>query len=158
MQLSASLWNVYLNSGFRVPLAEFPLWKLKLSMILCKDIADQKEHWLSWGHFIIAFWNTNEFTLQRRYFIWILPSLISFINSITQCSCSLCHKLNSILWLCKVAPVGFWHVILSLVYRMKDRWSKVGTTQSLCDVHHSAVLLKLQIQSPWLAQLWVKSK
>lgn len=92
VQLSASLWNVYLYSGFCIPLAEFILWKLKLSMILCKDIAsaaDQKEHWVSWGHFIIAFQNTNESTLRRRYFIWILPNLISFINSIIQCSCSL---------------------------------------------------------------------
>lgn len=73
------------------------------------------------------------------------------------------HKLSSILWLCKVAPVWDsdtwfcpWFIACSL--RMKDRWSKVGTTQSLCDVHHSAVIPKLQIQIPWLAQLWVKSK
>lgn len=62
------------------------------------------------------------------------------------------HKLNSALWLCRVAPV--WDSVLSLVHSllsvtMKDRW-----TQSQCDEHHSAVILKLQIQTPWLAQLW----
>lgn len=120
MWLSVGLWNVYLYSGFHIPLNKFSLWKLNQTMILCKDIAytpDHTEHWVSWSHFIIKCWNVNEFTHWRRYCIWNLPNIICFFKLHHLVFLKSTHKLNTILWRCK-----FLHGIQPWSFGPLCRW------------------------------------